>query len=120
MSMMKEIMERFSRLISEEMEKKNQSCVQFSELCGVGRNIVGDIINGKKEDVKLSTVVNICANSDIRIEDIFSITGDCGIETMLKNAYIVLEGKRYSIQLKKYSNHNTPPTQLNREGVSFC
>ena len=104
---MDEIMERFSNLILMEMERKNQSCLQFSELCGVGRNIVGDIVNRKKLDVKLSTVVKICENTDINFEDIFSDRErNAEIKNRMRNAYIVINGTRFSIELKEYS---TPP-----------
>ena len=97
-------MERLSRLILAEMKKKNQSCLQFSELCGVGRNIVEDIINQKKKDVKLSTIVNICKNSDIQICDIFCTESDKkSFKYLLNGAYVVINGERFSIELKKNS-----------------
>lgn len=93
-------MKKLSDLIICEMEQKNQSCVQFAELCGIGRNIIGDIVNRKKEDVKLSTIIKICENSNIRIENIFC---DCKTEKVMNNAVIIIEGIRYGIELKEYS-----------------
>lgn len=101
---MKEIMERLAILILNEMEKRNQSCLCFSELCGVGKDVVGGIINRKKKDVKLSTIAKICAYSDIRFEDIFSITGDCGVDKIINNAVLSINGSRYSMQLTKLNN----------------
>lgn len=103
MGKMNEIIDKFAMLILREMEKNNQSCLQFSELCGVGRNIVADIINGKKKDVKLSTIYNICENSDIRLEDIFTAEKREPLET-----YLVMDGERYLIELHKVKNTPTP------------
>ena len=96
---MDEILNRLSQLILTEMERNNQSCVQFSELCGVGRNIVGDIINGKKKDVKLSTIMSICENSNICLSDIFS---DTGRDKITDNNLFLLSGvTKYKVELKK-------------------
>ena len=104
---MEEILERLSKLILREMEINNQSCLRFSELCGVGKDVLGGIINKKKKDVKLSTIVNICENSNIQIEDIFSDRErNAEIKNRMRNAYIVINGTRFSIELKEYS---TPP-----------
>lgn len=99
---MDEILERFSVLILREMEKNNQSCLQFSELCGVGRNIVSNIINGKKKDVKLSTIISICENSDIKLEDVFLKKKSEPQET-----YLLINGEKYLIELHKV--RITPP-----------
>ena len=105
------ILEKFCQEILLELERKRITYTAFSDLCGISRKIMADIVNRKKTDIKLSTILKICENSDIRLEDIFSIPTDCSIEDALKNAYIVLEGKRYSIELKKYANHSAPPPQ---------
>ena len=95
-------MERLSRLILAEMKKKNQSCLQFSELCGVGRNIVEDIINQKKKDVKLSTIVNICKNSDIQICDIFCTESDKkSFKYLLNGAYVFNRTKKTFLNMKR-------------------
>lgn len=97
---MEKILKKLSEMILEEMRRKNQSCLQFAELCGVGRNIVGDIINGKKKDVKLSTIVKICENSDININDVFPLEHrDCFINDL--NLFLICEKKTFKITLEK-------------------
>ena len=99
---MEEIMERLAILILHEMEKNNQSCLRFSELCGVGKDVVGGIINRKKKDVKLSTIINICENSDIKLEDIFSDTNkENDVIKKINNSYFFMDGKRFSIELRE-------------------
>lgn len=96
---MEKILRKLSVLIIREMQKKNQSCLQFAELCGIDRNVMGNIVNQKKNDVKLSTIYKICENSAIRIENIFC---DCKTEQMLNNAILIINGKRYILELKEY------------------
>ena len=104
---MDEYLKRLSELILIEIGKENQSCVCFAELCGISRNEMSAIINQKKKDIRLSTIVNICENSNIRIEDIFSDQErNAEIKNRMRNAYIVINGTRFSIELKEYS---TPP-----------
>lgn len=113
---MKEYLKRLSELILFEIGIKNQSYVCFAELCGLSRNEISDIINLKKRDIRLSTIVSICENSDIRIEDIFStnLTVD-EIESKLKNTYLVISGKKYSVQLAKLNRYSIYST-INKKG----
>ncbi len=99
---MNEILERLCMEILNEIHKKNISYTLFADLCGISRKIMADIVNREKEDMKLSTIVKICENSDIKLEDIFS-TNQTGneIESKIKNTYLMINGTRYSIELKK-------------------
>ena len=98
------IMTRLSKAIIDELDRKKQSCLKFAELCGVGRNIMSDIVNRQKTDVRLSTIVKICENSGIKIENVFC---DCRIDKMINNAVISINGRKYRIELKEYNS--TPP-----------
>lgn len=64
-------MEKYLKILSDEilkeMGRKNQSCIVFAELCGISRNEMSYIINRRKKDLRLSTVVKICENSDITL-----------------------------------------------------
>lgn len=95
---MKKYLRKLSELVLLELGRKNQSCVCFAELCGISRNEVSAIINQKKNDVRLSTIIKICENSDIQIENLFS---DFETENTLNNAIIIIGGKRYIIKLKE-------------------
>lgn len=96
---MEEYLKRLSDLILMEIGKKNQSCVCFAELCGISRNEMSAIINQKKKDLRLSTIFSICENSDIKMEDIFVKNANCP-----KNAYLIMDGERYFIELRKVGN----------------
>lgn len=87
---MEGILNRLADLILGEMEKTGRSATCFAELCGVNRNTLGDIINRKGKDVKLSFVWNICENSEIRISDVFEI--ECAKEFDIEN-YVLTNGK---------------------------
>lgn len=63
---------------------------------------MSEIINQKKKDIRLSTIYNICENSDIRLEDIFTAEKREPRET-----FLVMDGERYLIELHKVKN--TPP-----------
>ena len=70
--------------------------ILHEELCGVGKDVVGGIINRKKKDVKLSTIISICENSDIKLEDVFLKKKSEPQET-----YLIMNGERYLIELHK-------------------
>lgn len=82
-------MNRLADLILEEMKRTGRSATCFAELCGVNRNKLGDVINRKGKDVKLSFIWNICENSEIRISDIFEI--ECTEEFDIEK-YILTNG----------------------------
>lgn len=96
---MEKFLNKLADLIILELDKRNISCVAFGELCGLSKNQIGEIANRQKRDVRLSTILKICENSDIRIENIFC---DCKTEQMLNNAIIIINGKRYTLELKEY------------------
>lgn len=87
---MEGILNRFAELILAEMERTGRSATRFAELCGVNRNALGDVINRKEKDIKLSFIWRICENSDIRFSDIFEIK--CLEEFSIEN-YILTNGK---------------------------
>lgn len=91
-------MNRLADLILEEMRRTGRSATCFAELCGVNRNTLGDVINRKRKDVKLSFIWNICENSEIRISDVFEIK--CFVEFDIGN-FILTNGKE-NYSLKKF------------------
>ena len=95
-------MERLCMEILNEIHRKNISYTLFADLCGISRKIMADIVNREKEDVKLSTIVKICENSDIKLEDVFLKKKSEPQET-----YLIMNGERYLIELHKV--RATPP-----------
>lgn len=89
-------MNRLADLILEEMRRTGRSATCFAELCGVNRNTLGDVINRKGKDIKLSFIWNICENSEIRISDVFEI--ECKEEFDVEK-YILTNGyEKYSLK----------------------
>lgn len=68
---MENYLNRLADLILKEIEKRGCSCICFADLCGISRNEMGRIVNRKKTDIKLSTILKICENSEISVENIF-------------------------------------------------
>lgn len=95
-------MEKLCEEILREIERRNISYTRFADLCGISRKIMADIVNRNKEDVKLSTIIRICENSEIKLENIFASEKREPRET-----YLVMDGERYLIELHKVKN--TPP-----------
>lgn len=100
--MEREILEKLCDEILREIHRKNISYTLFADLCGISRKIMADIVNRNKEDVKLSTIVKICENSDIKLEDVFLKK-----KSEPQEAYLLLNGERYLIELRRV--RNTPP-----------
>lgn len=73
-NVMENYLNRLADLILEEIGKKGCSCVLFADLCGISRNEMSNIVNRKIKDIKLSTILKICENSDIKLKDIFGIS----------------------------------------------
>ena len=94
--MEREILERLCMEILNEIHKQNISYTLFADLCGISRKIMADIVNRNKEDVKLSTIVKICENSDIKLEDIF-----VSHPKEIPDVYIMINGERYNIEKTK-------------------
>ena len=98
-NMKDETLERLRETINRELEKKNMGYTVFADLCGISRRIMADIVNGKKTDIKLSTIVRICENSNICLSDIFS---DTGRDKITDNNLFLLTGvTKYKVELKK-------------------
>lgn len=66
---------------------------------------MADIVNRNKEDVKLSTIIRICENSEIKLENIFASEKREPRET-----YLVVDGQKYLVELHKVGN--TPPEKM--------
>lgn len=85
-SAMEKYLNRLADLILEELGNRNCSCVCFADLCGISRNEMSNIINRKKNDIKLSTILKICENSNIKADDVFNVNFDVqkDIEVIVK------------------------------------
>lgn len=95
---MNQILDRLAEVINKELLRKGKSCLCFGELCGLSKNIIGDITSRKRTDIKLSTIVKVCEYSDIDIRQIF---GDFKPEEILNGATITILGKKYRIKLEE-------------------
>lgn len=79
-----------------ELDKNNCSCICFAELCGISRNEMSNIINRKKNDIKLSTILKICESSDINADDVFGVNFD-----LQKDMEIIVRIKGRSMKFPK-------------------
>ncbi len=95
---MKDYLNRLADLILVEIEKRGCSCICFADLCGISRNEMGKIVNRKKTDIKLSTILKICENSDIDIKDIFQVKNE-NLENM--EILVRIDGKMYRFKNKE-------------------
>ena len=93
------ICKRLSDSIHREMEtRKIKTYTAFAGFFDISQKELNDIIAQHKNDMKLSTILKICENSDtIRIEDLFrpfddEKTGECTVS---------LNGETYVGTLKK-------------------
>ncbi len=93
---MERILNRLADLILGEMERTGRSATCFAELCGVNRNMLGDVINRKGNDVELSFIWNICENSEIRFSDIFEI--ECAEEFDIENHVLTNGHEKYVLK----------------------
>lgn len=93
---MEGILNRLADLILGEMKRTGKSATCFAELCGINRNTLGDVINRKGKDVKLSFIWKICENSEIRISDIFEI--ECSEEFNIENFVLTNGYEKYILK----------------------
>lgn len=96
-NMKDEALERLRETINKELEKKNMGYTVFADLCGVSRRIMADIVNGKKTDIKLSTIVKICENSNICLSDIFTEKDDFSLDSL----FLLCGSRKFRIELMR-------------------
>ena len=94
-NMKDEVLERLRETVNKELEKKNMGYTVFADLCGVSRRIMADIVNGKKTDIKLSTIVKICENSNICLSDIFTEKDDFPLDSL----FLLCGSRKFKIEL---------------------
>ena len=98
---MDEFMDRLASLILNEMGKHNYSYAYFADMCDLSAHEISLIVNKKLSDIKLSTLIKICNNSDILIIDVFGGIDYCSILAVQKdiadNALIVIHGVEYRL-----------------------
>ena len=66
-----DIMENLRNEIWKKMVENDYTLKKFSQLCGISYGNLRKIISGKNNDISASTILKICKNSGIKINDIF-------------------------------------------------
>ena len=90
------VLENFRKKILAELQRKKIGYTAFADLCGVNRKIMGDIVNDRKNDIKLSTMVRICENSDIDMREVLG-SEVFGEKLERSSAYICIDGISFRV-----------------------
>lgn len=85
---MEKILEKLADLIILETERLGCTYSLFADICNISRNELGNIIERKKKDIKLSTISKICQNSSITFYDIFDCLGEKDIKKEIESFYL--------------------------------
>lgn len=96
---MDEVLERLQRLVNLEIDKRHCTVKKFAIDCEISYNEMRLIVNGNIRDIRLSTIFQICMNTDINICDLF-IVGE--LECIFNNITITYQGQRYSTRVSRY------------------
>ena len=96
---MEEVLERLRICVNQEITANNYTIKGFSVRCGISYEEMRLITNGRIKDVRLSTVYQICVNSNIDILDIFN---EKDFEKLFSDITLLYKNNRYSIGLSKY------------------
>jgi len=96
---MDEVLERLQRLVSLEIDKRHCTVKKFAIDCEISYNEMRLIVNGNIRDIRLSTIFQICMNTDINICDLF-IVGE--LECIFNNITITYQGQKYSTRVSRY------------------
>lgn len=67
------LMDNLRSEIYRKIKEENLSQTQFSVICGVSYENLYRILSKKSNDISASTLLKICNNSGIKIEDVFGI-----------------------------------------------
>lgn len=89
-------MNRLADLILMDMEKRQCSATYFADACGVSKNEIGNITRRKKKDMNISTLLKICENSGISVEDVFGI--ECSEEFVMENFVLTNGHEKYALK----------------------
>jgi DNA-binding Xre family transcriptional regulator len=96
---MEEVLERLQTCVNREIATNNYTIKGFSVRCGISYEEMRLITNGKIKDVRLSTIYQICSNSNIDMMDIFNRND---IENIFNQITLSCNNTRYGIKLLKY------------------
>lgn len=82
----KDFMITFSKILRKELSQRRLSIATFSDLAGISRITGTALVDGEKNDMKLSTVFKMCDALDIPIEALFlkNSSGYDGLRVNLK------------------------------------
>lgn len=97
-------MNRLADLILLEMERRSCSATYFSDVCGISKNGLNNILRRKTKDINVSTILKICENSELTLEKIFDIQEKPLKEIM--SEFILTNGK------EKFCINNVPSDKV--------
>lgn len=92
-----ELMENLRNEILKEMQRSNYSQTKFASICDISYENLCKIIYGKSKDIKVSTLLKICSNSDINFENLFpEMKHNFEISININGTdYIIVEKNKY-------------------------
>lgn len=90
---MKVFMERLSRAVYKELKTRNVSVSAFSDLRGLSRNTVFEILDCKKKEMMLSTLFQLSIGTNIYLPELF------GCDRKVGDVTVEIGGKRYFAHL---------------------
>jgi len=100
---MEEILEKLSDCVNKEMMDYGYSIREYSLRCDVSYNVMRKICNGRANDLMLSTIGKICANSHFDLDEILGKNTDCKIEKLVNRCVLIYNNAdRYSISVRKF------------------
>lgn len=94
-----EVLDRLRACVNREICEKHYTIKGFSVRCGVSYEEMRLIVNGRLKDVRLSTIFQICENSEIQIIDIFY---ENEVESIVSGMVLLNRGSKYRVRLLRY------------------
>lgn len=99
---MEEVLGRLRRLVNLEINNHNYTIKGFAVRCEISYTEMREIVNGQTSDIKLSTICQICNNSNISFADVF-VENESDLQRMINKVTILFENTdRYSVKLLRY------------------
>ena len=91
---LEDAMENLRKEMINQISKNDYTLTQYSIICDISCENLQKIISKKSKDIKLSTLLKICKNSNIELEKIFDYSNEPD------EVYVIIKDKKYIC--KKY------------------
>lgn len=92
-------LERLRSLVNNEISENHYTIKGFATRCGISYEEMRLICNGNLNDIRLSTITQICSNSSISLYNVFF---ENLLDGIASSVIVLYQDERYNVRLSRY------------------